>query len=233
MIKVSCIIPAYNEEQNISNTLKAVSEAGNILDEIIVVDDGSKDRTQDIVRTFPNVKLLINEKNLGKAGTIARGARESFGDYILMLDADLAGLSSENIVSLIQPIRNGLTDVVISMRENTPGWMKALGFDSMSGERVLPRVIFEDNFTGLSQIRSYGLEVFLNRIIIGRKFRILTVKMNNVKNTMKWEKGNFWKGVKSEFFMWCDLFKTVSFFEFVSQHFKMRKLLIKENAKKD
>ena len=228
MIKISCIIPAYNEEQNIFNTLKAVTGAGNFLDEIIVVDDGSKDKTKDIVRGFSNVKLLVNEKNLGKAGTIARGVRESVGDYVLMLDADLAGLSSDNIISLVKPMKDGFNGVVISMRGNTPGWMKALGFDSMSGERVLPGSIFKDN--DFSVIRSYGLEVFINRIIIKNGFKIKTVKMDNVKNTMKWEKGDFWKGVKAELFMWCDLFKTVSILEFVGQHIKMRKLLVKENA---
>ena len=228
MIKISCIIPAYNEEQNIFNTLKAVSGAGGFLDEITVVDDGSKDKTKDIVRSFPNVKLLVNEKNLGKAGTIARGVCESTGDYILMLDADLAGLNSDNIISLVKPMKDGFNGVVISMRGNTPGWMKSLGFDSMSGERVLPKSMFKDN--NFSVIRSYGLEVFINRIIVKNSLKIKTVKMDNVKNTMKWEKGNFWKGIKAELFMWRDLFKTVSFFEFVSQHLKMRRLLVKENA---
>ena len=230
-MKISCVIPAYNEEKTIADTLTAVSSVGNLIDEIIVVDDGSKDKTKEIVGGFSNVKLLINEKNLGKSGTIARGAKESIGDYILMLDADLINLNSNNIISLVSPVSGGETKVVYSMRGNTPGWMKAVGFDSMTGERVLPRFIFTDNFIEISNLHSYGLEVFLNRMIIKNNLKIKTIKMDNVKNTMKWEKGSFWGGVRSEILMWCDLFKTVSVYEFIIQHVKLRGLLIKENDK--
>ena len=224
--KISCVIPAHNEEASIENTLRAVSGVGDSLYEIIVVDDGSTDKTKDIVRLFPNIKLLVNARNLGKSATVAKGIVESGGDFVLLLDADLTGLNSDSIISLTRPIRDGKADVVISMRENTPGWMNALGVDCMSGERILSRSVLLENIESLRQLKSFGLEVFLNKVIIQKKLRVKSVKLANVKNQMKWEKRSFWKGVRDELFMWKDLFKTVSLVQFVRQQRGLKKLLV-------
>lgn len=230
-VKISCVIPAYNEEIAIENTLKAVLGVGDAIAEIIVVDDCSTDRTRDIVSKINGVKLILNPHNSGKSATIAYGVRESIGDYILMLDADLAGLNSENIKSLVWPVITNQAQAVLSMRGNTPGWMKFLGFDSMCGERVLPRSIFTENIEALSNLKGFGLEVFLNRIIIKNRLSFKSVAIANVKNPMKWNKHNFWDGIRREILMWRDLFKTVSIFEFISQHQQMGKLLIKDGQK--
>jgi len=224
---VSCIIPAHNEEKSISATLQAVLGAGDILKEIIVIDDGSTDKTKEIVKEFKNIRFLINEKNLGKSGTVASGIKESTGDYVMFLDADLMGLNSSNIISLITPILRDEADVVISMRTNTPVWMRWFGFDSMSGERIFPKGVLDQNLQAISNLRSYGLEVFTNRLIINNRLRVKTVKLDNITNPTKWGKKSFWQGIKGELLMWRDLFKTVSFFEFVGQHIKIRRLLIK------
>jgi len=227
MIKVSCVIPAYNEAPTIANTLQVATDAGNILDEIIVVDDGSIDDTRKIVGTFSNVRLLVNERNQGKSKTIARGVTEASGEYILMLDADLKGLNAENIRSLIRPVADGVSDIVVSMRGNTPGWMRAIGIDCMSGERVLPKSLFTTHMEKIGNLRNFGLEVFLNKIIIENKLRVKTVMMANVFNNMKVNKLNFWRGLWGEILMWRDIFKTVSLSEFISQNIELRKLLVK------
>lgn len=227
---VSCVIPAHNEDKSILATLKAVSEARSFINEIIVVDDGSTDKTREFAGNFKGIKLLVNEKNLGKSGSIARGISESIGDYILLLDADLIGLNPGNIISLVTPIKRGLADVVISMRANTPGWMKTLGVDCMSGERILPSSVLKENLREISNLHSFGLEVFLNRLIIKGRLKIKTVMLGNIKNPMKWHKRSLWRGIKDEILMWRDLFRTVSIFEFISQQKKLAKLLVKNDA---
>jgi len=61
--KISCIIPTFNGELSIQNTLNKIIGAGNIIHEIIVIDDGSTDRTKYIIEKFTNVKLVVNKKN--------------------------------------------------------------------------------------------------------------------------------------------------------------------------
>jgi len=142
MTRVSCIIPAHNEEKNIRGVLDVVSKVSSeFIDEIIVVDDGSIDNTPNIVREFSNIRLIVNKKNGGKSFSIARGITESSGDFILMLDADLHGLRPEDIVSLVDPVKKGKADVSMSVRKNTPPWMKLIKVDLMTGERVFPRDI--------------------------------------------------------------------------------------------
>ena len=91
-MKVSIIIPCYNEENRILNTLKKIREYVNTKKdnfEIIVVDDASADRTVEIVREFDNkIKILKNERNMGKGYSVKRGILESSGDTSLFMDAD-------------------------------------------------------------------------------------------------------------------------------------------------
>ena len=92
---LSVIIPAYNEENRLPATLK---EIGSYLDqgktdyEIIVVDDGSKDKTALKVKEIKNnngrVQLLQNEKNRGKGFSVRKGILAAQGEYILFCDAD-------------------------------------------------------------------------------------------------------------------------------------------------
>lgn len=226
MSKISCIVPAFNESARIGAVLKAVSEASDCISEILVVDDGSSDGTAQVVATFPNVRLLINQHNMGKSQTVARGIRESTGDYVFFLDADLAGINADNIRDLARPILTGQSDIVISMRANTPGWMKKVGLDFMSGERIFPKDILMAHIDELSRLRNFALEVFLNRVIIANQFKIKSVPMANVKNVTKWGKGGLLNGIWREFKLWLNVFSFVSPVEFVTQNIKLKKLLV-------
>lgn len=94
-MNISVVIPAYNESKRIRSTLEKVEnflKKKNWDYEIIVVDDGSKDNTADIVRSFINnrIKLLKNKKNMGKGFTVKHGVLKAKKDYILFSDADLS-----------------------------------------------------------------------------------------------------------------------------------------------
>jgi dolichol-phosphate mannosyltransferase len=92
MKTVSIVIPAYNEQAFIGKLLEAVvsvdTESIGFSKEIIVVDDGSKDRTSDEVRRFPAVRL-INQANAGKGRAVQRGIQDATGNFVLVQDADL------------------------------------------------------------------------------------------------------------------------------------------------
>jgi dolichyl-phosphate beta-glucosyltransferase len=95
MYSVSIIIPAYNEEKRLPETLKKISSYINetkLNAEIIVINDGSVDKTADIVNNFKvnNVRLINNEKNRGKGFCINRGVFEARNEIILFSDSDLS-----------------------------------------------------------------------------------------------------------------------------------------------
>ena len=92
-MKISLIIPAYNEEERIEKTL--VKSMGFMKDnfddfEIIVVDDGSSDKTCNIVKDFSEIKLIELEKNQGKGAAVRQGMLSAIGDIRIFTDADLS-----------------------------------------------------------------------------------------------------------------------------------------------
>ncbi len=95
--KLSIVIPVYNEQKTIQRLLGKVAAAdlGQIEKEIIIVDDGSKDKSRGRIDAFIsknpelNIKFILNKKNLGKSQTVKRGLLESTGDLVVIQDADL------------------------------------------------------------------------------------------------------------------------------------------------
>src|SRR5688572_18002811 len=104
---LSVLIPAFNEERSIVPVLRNVVALGPILKEVIVVDDGSKDRTPELVQEFsarePIVRLLRQPKNAGKTAAIQRALHEATGDVLIVQDADLECKPAE-IPDVVAPI---------------------------------------------------------------------------------------------------------------------------------
>lgn len=107
---VSCIIPAYNEESTIVRVLTNVKKVQTI-DEILVVDDGSTDKTYEYARSM-GVKVIKHHTNKGKGAAIKTGLASSSGDIVLFLDADLSSISPKKIASILQPLENDEADFV-------------------------------------------------------------------------------------------------------------------------
>src|SRR5579862_5490464 len=100
MKSVSCIIPAYNEAVRIGAVLDAVVNHP-LLSEIIVIDDGSNDGTSQVVSKYTQVKLIVLPHNGGKAHAVCEGVKASRGELLAILDADLLGLTANDVSNLI------------------------------------------------------------------------------------------------------------------------------------
>jgi glycosyltransferase involved in cell wall biosynthesis len=115
--KLSIIIPAYNEFKTIDkviNEIKAVN-LGNLEKEIIVVDDGSKDGTRDILKKISGIRYIFHEKNLGKGGAVKTGFKAATGDILIIQDSDLE-YDPEDYPAVIKPILEGKTEVTNGVR---------------------------------------------------------------------------------------------------------------------
>ena len=87
MQKLSIVIPAYNEKNTIEEIIRRIKAVnlGNIEREIIVVDDGSKDGTRDILKSVPNIRYIFHDKNLGKGSAVKTGFQNATGDILLKI----------------------------------------------------------------------------------------------------------------------------------------------------
>ncbi|MCX8054268.1 MAG: glycosyltransferase family 2 protein [Ignavibacteria bacterium] len=91
--ELSVIIPAYNEEARLGNTLSLITQYlrnTNLTYEIIVSDDGSQDQTIEVAKSFEDVKVISDGKNYGKGAAVRRGMLAANGEYRLFTDADLS-----------------------------------------------------------------------------------------------------------------------------------------------
>ncbi|HEX9503672.1 MAG TPA: glycosyltransferase family 2 protein [Patescibacteria group bacterium] len=226
MDKISCIIAAFNEYDRIAKVLQAVHNHPK-LSEVIVVDDGSIDHTDEVVRQFPNIRLIKQPKNQGKSMAVFTGINNATGNIIFLLDADLVGLTAENITDMVDPVLSGQADIAISIRKNSPWFDRMVGIDYISGERVFLKKLIQGHLNEIPKLRAFGLEVFLNRLIIKNKYRIKIVPMMNVISPLKYKKSGFMAGVKGDFNMMRDIFKTVSVLEAGMQYVRMTRLKVK------
>ena len=113
MIKTSIIVPVFNEEGVIEKVMADIKEYINQECEIIVVNDGSTDRTKDLLERTPDIKVINHSKNCGYGAALKSGIRKSQGEYILIIDAD-GSYPVKSIPELISQI--GDYDMVVGAR---------------------------------------------------------------------------------------------------------------------
>ena len=116
-MKLSIIIPAYNEEDTIADVVRRVESVplGGIQKEIIVIDDASKDRTRDVLKTLRNIVTTSHQTNKGKGAALSTGIAMATGDIVIFQDADLEYMP-EDYPAVIEPLINKRCDAVMGSR---------------------------------------------------------------------------------------------------------------------
>ncbi|CAK7016194.1 glycosyltransferase family 2 protein [uncultured Tissierella sp.] len=109
--RLVCVVPVYNEADLIVDTVEGLKKV-ELIDEIVVVNDGSKDNTLDVVKTL-NISIIDLDKNYGKGHAMKKAIDTLEYDYITFIDGDL-GETSIQVESLILPVINGEADVSIA-----------------------------------------------------------------------------------------------------------------------
>ena len=224
-MKISCIICAFNEARRIGAVL-AVASGHPLLDEVIVVDDGSTDGTSEIVRSFPSIRLISYVQNRGKSCAMAAGIAAATNEFLMLLDADLKGLVADNVTALAEPVLSGRADVSISLRRNSLLIYRAIGIDFVSGERVLRKELLSEALIEMRELPRFGIEVFTNKRIIASKLSIAVIRWAGVTQARKTEKIGWWRGIWAECRMLRDVLQVTYPLAAISQTYHMRSLRI-------
>ncbi|MCJ7584397.1 MAG: glycosyltransferase family 2 protein [Anaerolineales bacterium] len=116
-MKLSVIIPVYNEVESIREIVRRVQKV-RLANEIVIVDDGSTDGTRDLLAELDgrrSVRVIFHEQNQGKGSAVRTGISNARGDVLLIQDADLE-YDPQDYPSLLKPITEGVADVVYGSR---------------------------------------------------------------------------------------------------------------------
>jgi len=118
-MKLSVIVPCYNEEDTVGTVLTKLQDLGELLGEVLVVDDFSVDRSREIVTEFsgrdPRIKLFRQDRNKGKTAAVEIGVKEAKFDVVIIQDADLE-YDPREIPDVVSPILQGQAEVVYGSR---------------------------------------------------------------------------------------------------------------------
>lgn len=220
-MQVSCIIPFWNEADRIGTVLSALAEVP-IVDEIILVDDGSTDGS--IQPTDTRISLYRLEKNQGKSAAMRFGFWKAKGAIILFLDADLKHITSAHIEKLVEPVLRQECAFAIAQREYFSF------FDVVGGERVLIKNDWIPFFEK-EQFHRNATEIGMNRYILLNNISIKTVKWQKVRQVYKSNKIGFLKGIKKDMSYVVDWMKQMGMLNFSCTYLLFWLLLIYKNSK--
>ncbi len=206
-MSVTAIIPAYNESKTIGDVLR-VAKSVPLIDEILVISDGSTDDTAYIARNY-GIHVIELFENSGKSEAIKTGLLASSFDTILLLDADLMGLKADHIYDLLTPVINNEYDMSVGIfksgRKVTDLAQKIA--PNLSGQRALKKSLLEK--IKEIDLTSYGLEVALTKLTDNNSYRVEEIYLHDVTHLTKEEKMGVLHGFSSRMKMYWDIVKII------------------------
>lgn len=205
--RTTAIIAAYNEEKTIGPILDVLRRSP-VVDQIVVVSDGSTDRTVEVARS-KGAEVVELLHNVGKGGALYRGLEYIRSDVVLLLDADLIGLNEKHIEALVAPVVSGEADVTIGVFEEgrlaTDLAQKIAPF--LSGQRAIRTDILQ-NIPDM-EVARYGVEVAINRYVRRNGVRVKLVKLPGLTHVMKEEKLGLVRGFRERVKMYWEIFRNM------------------------
>ncbi len=182
---VAVIIPAYNEAATVAQ-VAAVARQARGVDRVIVVDDGSADRTAEAAASVPGVQVIRLERNQGKGEAMRAGAAAAADAEILVfLDADLTGLKPEHVERLIEPVRRGEAVMACGLFDRGPwlNWWFLHVFPVLTGERALRRELFDA--LEPDELHGYKVEAALNSLCRLNRFPVRYFVLDGMFHVVK------------------------------------------------
>ncbi len=189
---ITAVVSVYNEEKTVESVVTSILNC-KVVDELIVVDDGSVDDTEKILKGLSKSEKLHYirfDKNKGKSYAMVAGVENASGDIIVFVDADLVGLRCEHIEKLVSPLLANKADMVIGRRS----YEAALKIDItkpidvwLGGERACYK---KDILPILDAVREskFGIETLLNLYFKSKNKTIKIVDLDGLIHLKKYEK---------------------------------------------
>jgi len=189
MKKVSVIICAYNEEKTIKDVVKSVSQA-LIVNQIVVVNDGSTDNTKEIIEALKEeieITAIHLEENKGKGYAMAVAVENAVFDIMVFVDADQKAIPTGYIIQLVSPLLNNECDMVLGYSTVNILSQDVNPLKILTGERALYKADIEPILEKMKESR-FGVEtlLYLFYISLGKTLKFL--RLAEMKHNDKYKK---------------------------------------------
>lgn len=190
-MKVSAVIPVFNEERTVVNVASILIGHPQI-DEVICVDDASTDKSLQVLKNFGRkITIITLDKNKGKGHALSKGVKIASGDIILFLDSDLSNLTNDHISALINPLLQKKAKAVFGHTMQREKQIMATNPISMriTGQRAYFRNDLLSHLKEMSKTK-YGIEIYLNSIHDSKEvIRVPLMGVNHVWKHKKYKRG--------------------------------------------
>ncbi|THF88155.1 glycosyltransferase family 2 protein [Deinococcus sp. KSM4-11] len=198
--RIAVVIPAFNEEGTVGEVVRVARE---FTPDVIVASDGSSDRTAEVARTAGATVVELME-NGGKGRALGAALDATDAPFIVMLDADLTGLTTGHLDALVRPVVDGSLDMSIGVFEGggfVTDWGNKLT-PHLSGQRVARR----DWLLGVPHLTDERWpEPAITAHLKGTGARWDYIELPNVAQVVKEKKRGFWKGAGARTRMYAQL----------------------------
>ena len=188
MKKATAIICVYNEADTIKDVVITASDY--FFDEVIVVNDGSTDKTDSIlkeIKDLHNFKYIVFPENKGKGSAMATGIENASSEIIVFIDADLSNLKEDHFHQLITPVFNKKADMVLGQPTETLINYSINPFKSFTGQRALLK---KDVLPLVDKMRHsrFGVETLINLYYQSEGKTVKYVMLSGLKHPTKFDK---------------------------------------------
>jgi glycosyltransferase involved in cell wall biosynthesis len=198
------VIPAYEEQGTVASVVRVGIAAS--IGPVLVVDDGSRDGTADAAGAA-GAEVLRLASNVGKGGALAAAANARSEAVVVLLDADLTGLTPDHVRALAAPVRDGVVDMTRGVFDGGR-WMTTVAqhvVPLLNGQRAIRRELLQ-SVPGLAESR-YGVEVAITEHARRHRWRTLDVSLRGVSQVMKEEKRGWWRGQQVRWTMYVQILR--------------------------
>lgn len=206
-MKTTAVVAAYNEEKTIAAVLHALTSSP-LIDEVIVVSDGSSDRTVEIARAFDGVRTVSLHANHGKGFAMATGVAMATNDVLFFCDGDMYNITEEIIEALVTPVLRNDCDMNIGVRNRgtlANFFHLKLGFGPvLSGIRVMRRKVFQSVPTQYQA--HFKIEAALNCFCEREGFRQQETVIYGLGHVIKESKRGLYDGLAARWDMSREVF---------------------------
>lgn len=208
---LTAVVPAYNESGRIGSVLSVLLQV-KMVDEIIVVDDGSIDgmaaEVLQIGQGNPRLKLIRHTENRGKGQALLTGRQASQSPVLLFIDADLIHLTVQHVEALVKPILVGEADMTVALFQHGDFWtdLSHRATPWLSGQRCLHASLVQR--LPIQAAQGYGFETCLTILARQEKWRVKPVSWLGVTHPMGILPRGGWSGLRRKLKMFRDVFRS-------------------------